>query len=144
MWSRPIELQWPWERRNPASFELIDDAPEAFRSYIGLRVGSADNRREYYIDPEHDYICVRNIWWKQRSGQWEKEREYEYSDFTRLPEGQWYATKRILVTYPDPERGTSRGGANWNIDIELLEEDDFPPETFDGQKLTEGAELETY
>jgi len=144
MWSRPIELQWPWERRNPARFELIDDAPEAFRSYVGLRVGSADNRREYYIDPEYDYICVRNIWWKQRSGQWEKEREYEYSNLTRLPEGQWYAAKRILVTYPDPERGTSRGGANWNIDIELLGEDDFPPETFDGQKLTEGAELKTY
>ena len=142
--SQPIERQWPWERRNPASFELIDDAPEEFRSYIGLRINGADVRREFYIDPEHDYICVRWIWWKQRSGQWAKEREYEYSDFTRLPEGQWYARKRILVTYPDPDRGTSRGGTNWNIDIEPLEEGDFPPETFNGQRLTEGAELETY
>jgi hypothetical protein len=142
--SKPIEAQWPYANRNPASFELIDDAPEELRSYIGLRINGADNRREYYIDPEHDYICVRWIWWKQRSGTWEKEREYAYSDLTRLPEGQWYARKRILVTYPDPDRGTSRGGSNRNIDVEPLEEGDFPPETFNGQRLTEGAELETY
>jgi hypothetical protein len=49
-----------------------------------------------------------------------------------------------VVTYPDPERGTGRGGETVNVDIELLEEGDFPPDTFNGQELTEGAKLETY
>jgi len=142
--SRPIEDQWPYTMGDPASFEVIADAPEELSQYIGLRINSGDIRRDFYIDPEHDYIYTRWIWWKQRSGQWEKEREYEYSDFTRLPEGQWYATKRVLVTYPDPERGTVRGGENLNIDVKVLEEDDFPPDVFDGEKLLEGAETETY
>lgn len=142
--SKPIEQQWPYANRDPASFELISDAPEELRSYIGLRVNSGDIRREMYLDPEHDYICVRWIWWKRRAGQWEQEREYEYSALTRLPAGPWYAQRRILVTYPDPDRGTVRGGANWNIDVQPLEEDDFPPDAFDSQKLTEGAKLETY
>jgi hypothetical protein len=142
--SRPIEEQWSYVTGTLAGLEVIADAPEELSKYIGLRNDSGDIRREFYIDPEHDYLCIRNIWWKQRLGRWEKEREYEYSDFTRLPEGQWYAAKCILVTYPDPERGTVRGGANWNIAVQLLEEGDFPPDTFNGEKLLEGAKLETY
>jgi hypothetical protein len=142
--SKPIEEQWPYANNDPAGFEMISNAPEELSRYIGLRVNSADIRRELYVDPEHDFICVRWIWWKLRSGQWEKEREYEYSNFVRLPEGQWYAGKRVLVTYPDPERGTVQGGANWNIDVQVLAEGDFPPDAFNGQKLLEGAKIETY
>lgn len=142
--SKPIEEQWPYANYSPASFDVIDDAPEELRGYIGLRTGGADRHQDFYLDPQHDSICVRWIWWKQRSGQWEKEREYESSGFTHLPQGQWYATKRVLVTYPDPERGTVQGGANWNLDMQLLEEIDFPPDTFNGDKSLEGAEIETY
>ncbi len=142
--SKPIEEQWPCANYSPARFEVIDDAPEELRGYIGLRTIGADRHQDFYIDPQHDSICVRWIWWKQRSGQWEKEREYESSGFTRLPQGQWYVTRRILVTYPDPQRGTVQGGRNWNLDVQLLEEADFPPDTFNGDKLLEGAELETY
>jgi hypothetical protein len=142
--SKPIEEQWPYADHDPARFEMIGDAPEKLSRYVGLRINSGDIRREFYIDPEHDYICVRWIWWKQRSGQWEKEREYEHSNFVRLPEGPWYAGRRVLVTYPDPERGTVQGGANWNIDVKMLAEGDFPPDAFNGQKLLEGAKIETY
>ena len=142
--SKPIEEQWPYVVYSPAGFAVIDDAPQELRGYIGLRAGGADRRQEFYLDPQHDFICVRWIWWKQRSGQWEKEREYESSGFTRLPQGQWYVTKQSLVTYPDPERGTVRGGSNRNLDVQLLEESDFPPDTFNGNKLLEGATIETY
>jgi hypothetical protein len=142
--SKPIEEQWPYVVYSPAGFAVIDDAPQELRRYIGLRTGGADRHQDFYIDPQHDSICVRWIWWKQRSGQWEKEREYESSGFTRLPQGQWYVTKRSLVTYPDPERGTVRGGSNRNLDVQLLEESDFPPDTFNGDKLLEGATIETY
>jgi len=142
--SRPHEALWPYANRNPASFEWIEDAPEELSGYIGLRINMADIRRDFYIDPDHDYICVRWIWWKQRSGVWEKEREYESTDLVQLPEGQWYASKRVLITYPDPERGTGLGGANWNIDFKVLEENKYPSDAFIGQKLLEGAKVETY
>ena len=142
--SRFIEDQWPYANRDPASLERIKDVPEELQSYIRLRINSADIRRDFYIEPEHDHICIRWIWWKERSGKWEKEREYECSGFSRLPQGQWYATKRVLITYPDPERGTVRGGANWNIDVKVLEEGQYPEDTFNGEKLLEGAKIETY
>jgi hypothetical protein len=123
---------------------LIEDAPEELSGYIGMRINVGDIRRDLYIDPDHDYICVRWIWWKQRSGVWEKEREYESTDLVQLPEGQWYAGKRVLITYPDPERGTGRGGADWNVDFKVLEENEYPPDAFNGQKLLEGAKVETY
>jgi hypothetical protein len=142
--SRPHEALWPYAGHNPARFEPIEDAPEELNGYIGLRINVADIRRDFYIDPEHDYICVRWIWWKQRSGNWEKEREYESSDLVQLPQGQWYVGRRVLITYPDPERGTGRGGANWNVDFKVLEENEYPPDAFNGQKLLEGAKVETY
>jgi hypothetical protein len=49
-----------------------------------------------------------------------------------------------VVNYPNPERGTVKNGANWNIDVQLLPGADFPPDTFNGDKLLEGAKVETY
>jgi len=143
--SKPIEEQWPYANYDPAGFQVIADAPEELRGYVGLRAGGPDRRQDFYLDPQHDFICVRWIWWQQRSGPWEKHSEEECSDFLRLPQGQWYATKRTVVTYhPDPERGTVQSGRNWNLDLQLLDEADFPPDTFHGDKLLEGATLETY
>jgi len=155
--SKPHGDMWPYVNRDAVRpyanrdaidarrFERIEDVPEELSKYIDLRIDRGDIRRDFYIDPEHDYLCVRWIWWKERSGKWEKKREYEYSGFTRLPQGQWYATKQVLITYPDPERGTSRGGANWNIDVKVLEENEYPQDTFNGEKLLEGVKkVETY
>ncbi len=141
---KPIEGQWPCVDYDPAGISVIDDAPPELRQYIGLRVGGAARHQDYYLDPQHDFICMRWIWWKQRSGSWEKEREYKVAGLAQLPQGQWYVTQRTLVTYADPEQGTSQGGDNWNLDVQLLEESDFPPDTFNGDKLLEGAKLETY
>jgi len=142
--SRFIEGQWPYANHNPGSFQIIDDAPEELRAYIGLRIDSGDIRRDFYIDHEHDYICVRWTWWKLRAGNWEKEREYERSGFVLLPQGRWFSTRCLLTTYPDPERGTVQGGANWNIDVKAIEEDEFPPDIFNGEILLENARVETY
>jgi len=142
--SRPHKQLWPYISQPATRFELIEDMAEEMSGYIGLRINAGDICREFYIDPDHDYICVRWIWWKQRSGSWEKEREYESSDLVRLPEGKWYARKRVLITYPDPEKGTSRGGANWNVDFKVLEENEYPADVFNGEKLLEGAKVETY
>lgn len=140
-----IEEQWEYcTNRNPTRFAFIDDAPESLSKYIGIKTESGDIRRDHYIDPEHDYIRVQNIWWKKRDDQWEKEREYIVTEMAQLPTGQRYVTKRKLIDYPNPERGTVGGESNYIIDIKLLEEDEFPPDTFNGEKLMEGAEIVTY
>jgi hypothetical protein len=142
--SWPHDKQWPYAKQKASWFALINDLPQELSGCIGLRRDSGDIRREMYIDPAHDYICVKWIWWKLRSGNWAKKRQYELSGFTRLPGGHWYASSCLLTTYADPERGTSQGGANWSIDIEVLDEGDYPPEVFGGEKLMEGAKIETY
>ena len=98
-------------------------------SYVGLRSERGDQRHDYYLDPEHDYICLRWIWWNRRAGQWEKKGDYKKSAFKRLPEGQWYASKR---------------GDNSHLRVTVLQEDELPPDIFNGEKLLEGAVLETY
>lgn len=142
--SWPHDKQWPYVKQATASFEIIPDLPQELSGCVGVRRDSGDIRREMYIDPAHDHICVKWIWWKLRSGDWEKERQYELSGFTRLPDGHWYASTCLLTTYADPERGTSQGGANWSIDVTVLDEGDYPPDAFDGEKLMEGAKIETY
>lgn len=144
--SWPEDHQWPLGLGHPASrFELIKDIPVELSHCIGLRFRyGADIRRDCYIDPEHDYICVKWIWWKPIDGGWKKHREYNLSDFVQLPEGQWYASSEVLTTFADPEKGYDPGGVSWTIDVKVLEEEEFPPDLFNGEKLLEDAEVETY
>ena len=135
---------WAYLYQPSSRFKIIDDAPEPLSKYIGIKIESGDIRRDHYIDPEHDYIRVRNIWWKQRDDQWEKESEYITIEMKQLPSGQWYESKRKLITYPNPDRGTMGRECNFIIDIKLLEADEFPLDTFNGEKLLEGANLETH
>jgi hypothetical protein len=139
-----IEEQWEYSDQDPNRFIFIDDAPESLKKYIGIKIEFGNIRRDYYIDPEHDYIYAQHIWWKKRNGQWEKEREYITAEMAQLPSGQWYVTKRKLITYPNPEKGWSGQEVNYIIDIKLFESNEFPPDTFNGEKLLEGAEIETY
>jgi len=144
--SEPHNELWPYASIDAGgSFGWIDDKPEELSDYVGLRSGDrGDTRRDFYIDPEHDHICVRWIWWKERAGKWEKEREYECSDFVQLPQGQWYPSKRVLSMYPDATRGTDGSRVDSNIDIKVLEENEYPANTFNGEKLLEGAKVESY
>lgn len=135
--SRQHNLQWSYANRPPGQFQRIEEMPEDIVGCIGLRIDAGDIRRDFYIDPEHDYICVRKIWWKKRLDNWEREREYEYFDFVQLPGGQWYTQRRNLVTYEDSEKEKVQGEVHWNVDFTILEEDEYPPGTFNGEKLLE-------
>jgi len=142
--SKPIEEQWSYTSYNPAGFVVIEDAPQALRGYLGLRAGGADRRQEFYLDPQHDFICARWIQWKQRSGDWVKEWEERRSDFVQLPQGAWYAAKHVRISYIDAKGSMVTRETVWNIDVAVLQENDFPPDTFNGDKLLEEAKLETY
>ena len=139
-----IEENWEYMDRDVKAFQFINDAPESLRRYIGIKTESGDIRRDYYIDPEHDYILSQNIWWQKRNGKWKKEREYFVTELSQVPDGQWFISKRKLITYGNQEKGTSGWEYNYNIDITLLEEDEFPPDTFNGDILLEDTRIETY
>ncbi|MHC4637856.1 MAG: hypothetical protein ACYTBP_12590 [Planctomycetota bacterium] len=145
--TRTHEEFWTYANRGDiedVGFQLIDDIAEEFRDFIGLRLNMGDIQRDFYIDPQYDYICIRQIWWKQRADKWEKVEEYELLEFSQLPGGLWYPSKRILTKYPNSEKGTAGRIVEQNIDIELLENDDYPPDTFNGEVLLKGAKVETY
>ena len=70
-------------------------------------------------------------------------------DLKQLPQGQWYATKKYLKSYGSPLRGTVGYEKTWNLDFKIFQEDEFPPDTFNGEKMLEdakreGAVIETY
>jgi hypothetical protein len=140
----PYDKPWPYLGQKASWFEVIQNLPPELSGCIGLRRDFADIRREMYIDPAHDYICVKWIWWKLRSGNWEKHRQSELSDFKRLPGGHWYASTCRLTMPANSERGTPQTDINWSIDIHILDEHDYPHDVFNGEKLMEGAEIETY
>jgi hypothetical protein len=142
--SKPIEEQWPYANYSPAGLAVIDDAPEELRGYIGLRIGGPDTRQDFYIDPQHDSICVRRIRWKPKSGDWVKDWEEQKGDLVQLPQGPWYAAQRVQITYLAPDGSMVTRETVWNIDVTVLREDEFPPDTFNGDKLLEGAKVETY
>ena len=88
------------------------------------------------------WICLNEVWWEKVAGQWAKEREYQLFDLKQLPQGQWYATRQNLRTYDNPERKTHGHEITRNLDLRLLEEKDFPPDLFNGDKLLEKAKRE--
>ena len=139
----PHELAWPHVLRlKPTALEQAPDLPAGC---VVLRHTYGDDLRwDYYVDPGHDFVCVRSISWKKRSGNWVKEREYRLSDFNRLSTGQWYARSQHLTMSGDPKKGISGSEVEWKIDITVLEEKDYPPDTFNGKKFLEGAKVETY
>jgi len=142
--SKPIEEQWRYTDYGPAGFGVIGDAPEELRGYIGLRAGGPEIRQDFYTDPQHDFICVRWIRWKQKSGDWVKEWETRKGDFIQLPQGPWYAAKQVGINYIDPDGSMVTRETVWNIDVTVLRENDFPLDAFNGGKLLEGAKIETY
>jgi hypothetical protein len=80
------------------------------------------------------------VWWEKSAGKWAKERDYKLLDLKRLPEGQWYATKEQLESYHK---------LTWNLDFQLLQKNEFPPDIFNGDKLLnesrrDGTVIESY
>jgi hypothetical protein len=146
----PTEYQWPIVGHSgPFVLLKADSDPENVPSTIAIRWDGGERRGDFYLDPAHDYLCVKWVWWEKVSGTWAKEREYRLLDLKQFPQGPWYATKKNLKTYGNPERKTVGHETTTNLDLRLLEENQFPPDTFNGDKLLEeskrqGAVIETY
>jgi hypothetical protein len=145
----PTDDQWPMVEQAGPSAAFLNEGRENLPGTIAIRHEAGNIRRDFYIDPNRDYICIKWVWWEKTAGKWAKEREYTLLDLKKLPEGQWYATKERLTTYGSPQRKTRGYELTWNLDFQLLKKDDFPPDIFNGDKLLEeskrdGTVIESY
>ena len=137
----PTSYQWPIVN-HMGPFTLLTEGDEDVPGTIAIRQEAGSERRDFYLDPNRDYICIHQVWCEKTAGKWAKEREYTLLDLKRLPEGQWYATKEHLETFGSPERKTVGNALTWNLDLRILAKDEFPPDTFNGDKLLEEAKRE--
>lgn len=141
----PTKYQWPYIfKSNLQILTGVDDLPQGC---IALRRFRADQRHDYYIDPAHDYICVQQVGWRKVDGQWEKRTHSEgrfLSNFSRFPSGQWYATKRHKIQYSGSDNNIAQKRCPYLIDVKLLNENEYPADAFDAEKMIEGTIVKEY
>jgi hypothetical protein len=139
----PEHVQWPTRYGSP-DFHLLDANAETPAGCIGLRQGGEGNFRfDYYIDSQHDYVCVKQVAWTKRGTQWVKDREYTLSDLHRIA-GRVVAGSQRFHGYGDPAKRISASTENMRIDVVPLSATEYPPAIFDPALLTTGAKVEGY
>ncbi len=67
---------------------VLEDAPRLPTGCVLLRFEGHDLRRDWYVDPARDYICVKQ---REFAPDDIHTRQIDRMDLTRLPSGQWYA-----------------------------------------------------
>lgn len=132
-----LREQWPYID-NVGPMKVLEDEPGTPSGCVLLRYEGSDLRRDWYVDPGRDYICVKQKEFRkdQDTGQLVKSRDIERSDLTRLSSGQWYA--RTIQ---------SRGKKATEYDVKLLSDVELENLTgkndsagfFNGEKLLKDA-----
>ena len=86
-----ISEQWPYIH-NVGPMTVLKDEPGTPPGCVLLRYEGLGLRRDWYIDPKRDYICVKREEFRkdQDTGQLTLSSEVERTDFVRLSSGQWY------------------------------------------------------
>ena len=138
----PENIQWPTRYYGP-DFHLLDTNVDTVAGCIGLRHGGGESRSDYYIDPENDYVCVKQVDWTRRGTEWAKTREYALSGLHRIAD-RVVASSRHLHGYGDPTQGLSDSTETMTIDIVPFAAADYPPAIFDPVSITTGADVEGY
>ncbi len=144
----PIRDQWPYIS-NVGPLRVLEDEPGTPEGCILLRYQGLGLQRDWYIDPNRDYICVKQAEFRQAQedgeptdpdGQW-----VERAGLTQLPSGQWYAKTE---SHPGRKNDTIEFDAAPLTEADLQELTGADDETglFDGEKLlqqarTEGAQI---
>lgn len=88
----PIREQWPYTS-NVGPMKVLENEAGTPPGCILLQYEGLGLCRHWYIDPERDYICVKQLEWRndKKTGQYKNTLLVERSDLTRLSSGQWYA-----------------------------------------------------
>jgi len=137
-----VHEYWPVARDHTGPYAFPADGAKTMPGTIAVRREAGDRRDDFYLDPAHDYICINQIGWEKRSGKWEKTRETKLLNLRQLPQGQWYATKKHIKDYGNPAKNIGSHEASWNLDLLLLQKDQFPPDAFNGEKLLKDSKRE--
>jgi hypothetical protein len=131
--------QWPYIN-TVGPMKVLYDEPETPEGCILLRHDGTDLKIDFHLDPERDYICVKQFQWHrdEKTNEWGETHhiQQERSDLCHLPSGQWYA-----------QTITNRGGRKTKYEVKLLTEEEKQrllevDETmgfFDGEKLLQKA-----
>jgi hypothetical protein len=131
----PIRGQWPYTH-NVGPMKVLENEPGTPQGCVLLRYEGLGLRRDWYVDPERDYICVKQLEFRkdQDTDQliMEKYREAERTDLTRLPSGQWYA--RTIKSHGSPVVEYDVKSLT-DFEIEQLIDKDEPEGFFNGEKL---------
>jgi hypothetical protein len=132
---------WPYVYGKKRSLELIANHPETPPGCVAL----SDGNVYYFVDPLKDYMSVKEIWTRNENGTQRKISEISLSNFVQLPTRNWYPQKIQPIFHKlHPIKEPPFPDMYSNVDIQLLQEEDLPPGLFDGEKLLEGAEINTY
>lgn len=134
----PSSIYWPYTGMGGTK-ELVTDPPETIDGTVLLRMDFETTRLDFYIAPMRDYLCVKQVWWRQHEDDWRKDREYELSDFRKLPSGQWWVAKHRVQSHNNPLRGNNIYEQVLKIDISTMKDDGFPADAFDTKELLERA-----
>ncbi len=136
----PIKDQWPYTN-NVGPMWVLENEPGTPPGCVLLRYEGLGLRRDWYIDPERDYICVKQLEFRKDTDQWiaDKYWQAERTDLTRLPSGQWYA-RTIKKHEYQPKQIIE-------LDVKLLTDSemkhlagkDGSTGFFDGEKLLKNA-----
>jgi hypothetical protein len=142
--SWPDAIQWPSRYYSAADFHLLDANAETPAGCIGLRIGSEDNyRADYFVDPSHDYVCIKQIEWNKRGAKWAKSRVFMLSGLRRIDGHIVAETERVRsYSYDNASSLASPGIVNevTTIDLVPLTEAGYPPGIFDSASFTTGAD----
>jgi hypothetical protein len=88
----PLRNQWDYIN-HVGPMQVLKDQPDTPAGCVLLRYEVTTSRLDWYIDTEHDYICVKEVGNRQDkdTGEFVSASEREWTNLTRLPSGQWYA-----------------------------------------------------
>ncbi|MHC4477008.1 MAG: hypothetical protein ACYTEL_15285 [Planctomycetota bacterium] len=135
-----LQGHWPYTS-NVGPIRLLEDEPGTPAGCVLLRYEGKDLRRDWYVDPERDYICVKKLEYRKdkETNKWVEDEYWqaECTDLTRLPSGQWYARRTkgkgyTVTTETDVELIT-------DSQMELLTGKEDSAGFFDGKRLLKNA-----
>ena len=138
-----LRQMWPYTN-NVGPMTVSRTEPNTPPGSVLLRYQRADLRRDWFVDPQRDYICVKQREYRKKgdSDQWVASTGAgtDRADLKQLASGQWYAQ----TVY---HRGRPEDPSEYEIELltdseferqlELAEED--PAEFFDGERLIHEA-----
>jgi RNA polymerase sigma factor (sigma-70 family) len=140
---RPEDIQWPTRHDAPHLLLLAASAATP-AGCIGLRTSDVGNTRtDYYVDPQNDYVCVKQVGWNKRGIEWLKTSERTLSALHRVA-GHVVANTQKTHNYDNPLLGTVDDTYTTTIDVVPLTAADYPPGTFDPASLVTGANVIGY